>query len=103
MEIPRAFKGGRLKEIGNIDFSEGEMKRFICYCARCGKKVLWNRNEIIEIVRHLKEKHLLSYLEEELEQTLLSRIKRGISKIGNKRIKIQLIDKYNFGSKSYYN
>ena len=53
-------KPTRKKEVGNLDWSDGEMKRFLCYCPNCQKKILYTRDELSSIVRHLINKKVLN-------------------------------------------
>ena len=47
----------RPKEAGSPDFSEGHMKRFICYCPYCQHKVLYEWEDFKRIVRQLLKHH----------------------------------------------
>ena len=82
MEIPKV--NGRQKEIGSIDYSEGIMKRFVCYCPKCSGKILWSRGEMGDIVRHLQKRYLV-----DKKIYWIKEIKEGIFKsLKYKRIKV---------------
>jgi tmRNA-binding protein len=46
------------KQLGGIDFSEGQLKYFIKYCPDCKKKILLERRELSEFSHKVEKTNL---------------------------------------------
>jgi len=77
------FKKTGEKQVGTIDFSDGTQKRFICYCPKCRRKILWTYFEIQYIVRHLEKINLIPH-----RRGIIGRLKGIIGWGFNLKIKI---------------
>jgi len=51
--------GGNPMRVGTFQIVNGEVRRFLCYCGHCGKKITPTQDDLKEILRQGHRKHLV--------------------------------------------